>query len=137
MRSKEFYPFIRGKPNPLIYIKNDTKMIHPGKAEPVIVYDITGQSLPGENPLGKKHIDSRGRNSLPGKRTKGEIFIRGWPLVVGDYLPRGKPQGLKNCSRSQEAREWLDRTFCHKCSSDISGFGEIFRKGGIQAYLPT
>jgi len=137
MRSKEFYPFIRGKPNPLIHKTNNKQTIHPGKPETLVLYDIIGQRLPRGNPLGKMHIDSRGRNSLTGNGTKAEIFIRGWPLMVGDYLPRGEPQGLKNCSRSQEAREWLDKTFFNKCRPDVSGHGEIFRKGGIQAYLPT
>ena len=98
MRSKEFYPFIRGKPNPLIYNNYDTQIIHPGEAE---------------------------------------TFIRGRPLMVGDHLPRGEPQGLKNCRKTPEIRGCLSKTFFNKCRSDIPGSREISRKGGIQGYLLT
>ena len=141
MRSKEFYPFIRGKPNPLIYKMNGTQKIHPRKAETSEAFDITGNSLPRGDPSKKRIFDNkkdswRG-NSLFKKGKKAVIFIRGWPMMTGDDLFSSKPKGSENYSIAREIREWLAKTFFKKCRLDISDSGEIFRKGGIQGYLLT
>ena len=137
MKRKELYPFIRGKPNPIF-----KKTIHNGgahlrKVNDIKVYDIQGESLPRGAPIwGIRPLVKRLITRLEECRN-GDFSSRGWPLIFGDYLPRGKPHGLKNCKPSQDSCVGIPEPANSNCREPSGNFREIFGEGGIYGYLLT
>ena len=131
MRSKELYPFIRGKPDPLLYQTVQKKGAYLRKMNDDLLYDIHEESLPRgapeweAAPMNQRSITQSGEYS--------EIYSASGkcPMIVGDYLPRGKPQGLKNCKLSQERMICMSKAVKSSCQAPNDYFREIFGKGGI------
>ena len=131
MKRKELYPFIRGKPN-LIFkntIHNDGA--HLRKVNDIKVYDIQGESLPRGAPVWE--AEPMIQRSITQSEGYSEVYSTAGKctLIVSDYLPRGEPQGLKNCKPSQESMICMSQAAKCSCQTPNDCFREIFGKGGI------
>ena len=131
MKRKELYPFIRGKPNPIFKITILNDGAHLRKVNDSNVYDIQGEDLPRGAP--EWEAEPMIQRSITQSDECSELYSAAGkcPLIVGDYLPRGKPQGLKNCNISHENNSdgFVTAISSHRMPNDC--LREIFGKGGI------
>ena len=137
MKRKELYPFIRGKPN-LIFkntIHNDGA--HLRKVNDIKVYDIQGESLPRGAPVWE--AEPMIQRSITQSERYSEVYSTAGKctLIVSDYLPRGEPQGLKNCKPSQDSCVGMPEPANSNCREPTGDLWEIFGEGGIYGYLLT
>ena len=131
MKRKELYPFIRGKPNPTFKNTIHNDGAHLRKVNDIKVYDIQGESLPRGAPVWE--AEPMIQRSITQSERYSEVYSTAGKctLIVSDYLPRGEPQGLKNCKPSQESMICMSQAAKSNCQTPNDCFREIFGKGGI------
>ena len=131
MKRNEYHPFVRGKPNPIVYQTIYKEGDYLWKATDSGVYDIHEESLPRGAPEWKTAPMNQRSITQSEEYSKTYSTAGRCALIVGDYLPRGEPQGLKNCKSSQEGIICMSKVVKNTCRAPNDCFREIFGKGGI------
>ena len=104
---------------------------HLRKVNDIKVYDIQGESLPRGAPVWEAEPMIQRSITQSGEYSEVYSTAGKCTLIVSDYLPRGEPQGLKNCKPSQESMICMSQAAKSNCQTPNDCFREIFGKGGI------